>query len=297
MSEGFSNSVVGGQSTLIRQAIESANYIAGTSGWEITRAGAAEFNNAVIRGSLVAGGGLVLLNNGGLAIKSGNDDYEINSNAGFLARLIPDDGTIYELSDTGFFWRGPTPTVSGGHTIQHIGTMFASTIGATNGLQLETRLTNMSWGSNLPGLISLRSDSFDGVTHSSANLIAEDVHLTAATGGTVDHGDATFVDIPHRLTSTQTGMDYPAAQVFTASLTVTSATAALISVTYPAPFPSGATLFGHVNNQNPAGAATFWTGRWIPVDNTKCNIQVINMTNTAGTITSTFNISVFIVPS
>lgn len=51
---GFANSVVGGV-TLVRPAIRSPNYVAGVSGWSINITGDAEFNNAVIRGSLVIG--------------------------------------------------------------------------------------------------------------------------------------------------------------------------------------------------------------------------------------------------
>lgn len=52
---GFSNSVVGGL-TLVRPAIRSPNFVTGATGWTINADGSAEFNNAVIRGDLVAGG-------------------------------------------------------------------------------------------------------------------------------------------------------------------------------------------------------------------------------------------------
>jgi hypothetical protein len=48
---GFTDPVVGGV-TLIRSAIQSADYAAGVSGWKISRDGTAEFNNTTIRGSL-----------------------------------------------------------------------------------------------------------------------------------------------------------------------------------------------------------------------------------------------------
>lgn len=50
----FSNSVVGGV-TLVRPAIRSPNYAAGTVGWSINADGSAEFNNVVVRGSLIIG--------------------------------------------------------------------------------------------------------------------------------------------------------------------------------------------------------------------------------------------------
>lgn len=90
---GFNNPVVGGQSTLIRIAIQSANYVAATSGWRIAKDGSAEFNNAIIRGELDAGGGTVRLNAGGLHIEGSGKQFDINISAGFLARLSPDDGS------------------------------------------------------------------------------------------------------------------------------------------------------------------------------------------------------------
>lgn len=51
----FSNPVVGGVK-LIREAIQSPNYVTGVSGWTINRDGSAEFNNVTIRGSLVVTG-------------------------------------------------------------------------------------------------------------------------------------------------------------------------------------------------------------------------------------------------
>ncbi|OLE29613.1 MAG: hypothetical protein AUG44_03435 [Actinobacteria bacterium 13_1_20CM_3_71_11] len=51
----FSNSVVGGN-VLVRDAINSPNYVTGLSGWSIMRSGAAEFSDATIRGSLRVNG-------------------------------------------------------------------------------------------------------------------------------------------------------------------------------------------------------------------------------------------------
>lgn len=41
--------------TLVREAIESENYVANTSGWRISRDGDAEFSNALLRGNLEVG--------------------------------------------------------------------------------------------------------------------------------------------------------------------------------------------------------------------------------------------------
>jgi hypothetical protein len=48
---GFSNSILGGASKLIRAAIQSPNYVPATTGWTINKDGSAEFNNLTIRGT------------------------------------------------------------------------------------------------------------------------------------------------------------------------------------------------------------------------------------------------------
>jgi len=52
---GFNNPVIGGLEKLIREAIQSPNYVPGISGWTINRDGSVEFNNGIFRGTLQAG--------------------------------------------------------------------------------------------------------------------------------------------------------------------------------------------------------------------------------------------------
>lgn len=49
----FQNAVVGGGGELVRDVIRSRGYVAGASGWMISRDGSAEFNNVTVRGVLV----------------------------------------------------------------------------------------------------------------------------------------------------------------------------------------------------------------------------------------------------
>lgn len=49
---GFQSPIVGGSANLVRPAIQSPNYVAGTIGWIISKDGSAEFNGATIRGEL-----------------------------------------------------------------------------------------------------------------------------------------------------------------------------------------------------------------------------------------------------
>ena len=48
----FSNPIVGGAGSLVRQSIHSPDYVAGVSGWTINKDGTAEFNSTAIRGDL-----------------------------------------------------------------------------------------------------------------------------------------------------------------------------------------------------------------------------------------------------
>ncbi len=51
----FKNPILAG-TELIREAIESPNYVAGVSGWSINRDGTADFNDVTTRGTLIVGG-------------------------------------------------------------------------------------------------------------------------------------------------------------------------------------------------------------------------------------------------
>lgn len=55
MTMPFTNEVIGTNGVLIRNWLQSANYVSGVSGWQITKDGAAEFNNGTFRGSIEVG--------------------------------------------------------------------------------------------------------------------------------------------------------------------------------------------------------------------------------------------------
>jgi hypothetical protein len=60
---GFVNPILGGGGALVRPAMRSPNYVAGTSGWITNRAGNAEFNDLVLRG-MFAGNNYVVSEDG-----------------------------------------------------------------------------------------------------------------------------------------------------------------------------------------------------------------------------------------
>jgi hypothetical protein len=52
----FENPITGGQGALVRPAIKSPNYAAGTTGWTVNQDGTAEFNNVTVRGTVAVRG-------------------------------------------------------------------------------------------------------------------------------------------------------------------------------------------------------------------------------------------------
>lgn len=52
----FAHDIAGGQGNLIATAVQSPNFVSGSTGWQVRQDGSAEFNNIVIRGGTVVGG-------------------------------------------------------------------------------------------------------------------------------------------------------------------------------------------------------------------------------------------------
>lgn len=112
----FKNPILGANGTLIRNSMQSENYVSGVSGWQITRDGDAEFNSVIVRGRMLA--------------KSGNAEVEVTpgvpgvGNPGI--RFNPDvtnyvDGSIYTQSTGVDMGRmeihAPRPAAAGGATL------------------------------------------------------------------------------------------------------------------------------------------------------------------------------------
>lgn len=53
---GWQHAIAGGQGNLVAGSFQSPDFVTGVSGWQLTRAGHLEANDAVIRGGLVIGG-------------------------------------------------------------------------------------------------------------------------------------------------------------------------------------------------------------------------------------------------
>lgn len=177
---GFSNPILGGAATLIRAAIQSANYVAGSTGWVIGRDGSFDVNSGTFRGSVNIGG-VVLLNSAGLHIEKvgGSSQYDINVNAGFLTRNVPDNGQYTQMYPQSFSSEPQNPTPINGYTVSS-GKFYTQLVGST-----ETPLTNVTspgYGSNHTAVLGLYGQDFASATDNSK------VSLTASTV-TVRGGD------------------------------------------------------------------------------------------------------------
>ncbi len=116
----FNNPIVAGL-TLIRSAIKSPNYVAGTSGWSINRDGTLEANSAVIRGALSAAGGSLLVNDDGVTI-----DYTDVFNVRHTI-IMSDQGFSYTVNDLN------DPLITKSTTITPQGVSVSGTVdGGTN---------------------------------------------------------------------------------------------------------------------------------------------------------------------
>lgn len=205
---GFQSNVVAG-TVLVRSAIQSPNYVAGVSGWTINQDGSVEFNNAVIRGSIIAGG-KVRLDSGGVKVDGTIYQYDINFTGGFLARRIPDDGGYAQMNmlvadgliGGGVFFN-PTDPTPNGNTYSSAGAVYSSTapVGAVDAgytvirsptLTGKTNATLFMYGENsdstvgprfsMNGDFGLHGDlSVDGVGHKEYTKFPGPTNVTNST--------------------------------------------------------------------------------------------------------------------
>lgn len=104
----FNNDIAGGNGQLVRNWIQSVNYVAGVSGWRISKDGSAEFNNGTFRGSIEVGpnpGKHFFVNNPGTG-----DVVDIYDNGNNLVYSIDSNGSAASIG-VGF---PNTPTVTVG---------------------------------------------------------------------------------------------------------------------------------------------------------------------------------------
>lgn len=94
----FSNEVIGGNGVLIRNTLQSQNFVTGVSGWQITKSGNAEFNNGTFRGTLTSGtnpGAHVIIND------TDGTPLKIYDSSNFLIGYIDKFGVFASRQDIG----------------------------------------------------------------------------------------------------------------------------------------------------------------------------------------------------
>lgn len=104
----FNNEIVAGN-VLVREAIQSENYVAGSDGWKIAANGDAEFNNVTVRGELIAANGADYVKVSpnpvpGIDFMSGSVDVTAPARIGFNTSA----GTAFEI--TGPNYSGYSPS-------------------------------------------------------------------------------------------------------------------------------------------------------------------------------------------
>ena len=141
MAIEFDNPVTAGV-TLIREAIQSQNFVAGSAGWQIEADGDAEFNDVIIRGSTTTQGTLLFYTGtpavgnlfGSLSSSAGVDEF---GNA-YLAGI-----TVYDNSGSGLYTQlEPNGQMALGYTSQFDNPGLVSAF--FNGLMIASPYTNAS---------------------------------------------------------------------------------------------------------------------------------------------------------
>lgn len=278
----FSNPVVGG-STLVRNAIQSQDYVTGVSGWAIFRTGAAEFNNVTVRGNVIAGGGTVTLDSTGLRVAStlNTSEFLVNRSAGFVARNVPDNGGIALMTVGQALF---TPTTGNTGPNGGVWTTNARLISLTATLGAEDLpqmfVTSGAINSQAVSQIVLSGAGQGGVSKSF-------IQVTADT-----------VQIDHKMLNGDTSMFYVPMQAFTVNIAVlaTDTNVGLGATNYPLAFPAGRGVFGIANINSSAGATALWYVRFIPVSNTQYNLTV-SRPATGAASTLTIQVIAFVIPA
>jgi len=109
----WDNPIAAGDGSIIFPALKSPNFATGVSGWRIARDGSVEFNNAVIRGSVIAGNGVVTINSNGIEVVGTTYTYIIDKVSGFFAEFTASTGANSQLIPGVLFLQPDNPSVDG----------------------------------------------------------------------------------------------------------------------------------------------------------------------------------------
>lgn len=252
---------------LLRSAIQSPNYVTGSTGWAIFQNGDAEFSGTV---TINAGTGSVILNAGGIDIIGAAERYRIAKAGGFIASVIPDDGsfTLYKESIT-IRMQNPSPVGA---------TMLSAAIGCqfiNSGLVNEQPLYGItgpaySGKANASMFLYGQTNNDAGTDDTShVDVFARDINL-------VNDSVNGQISYSRNLVNLATNLVVSPSQFFNVVIAVIvgDTNVALGATNYPVSFPVGATVFGVANIASGAGATSLWYARFIPVSNTQFNVII-----------------------
>lgn len=99
---GFSDPVAAGE-VLVRQSLQSENYVAGVSGWRVGRNGDAEFNNVVARGDVTVGTPPKYIHIGLDGTPSNQPEVLVRSTDGFVSMRSVTGTPYIEIKQDGSF--------------------------------------------------------------------------------------------------------------------------------------------------------------------------------------------------
>lgn len=183
----FGNPIVAGN-TLIREAIQSPNFVTTLSGWRIGRDGSAEFNNIIVRGEFQAGvlpGSVITINDGGLEFVAVDQKANIDDNQGFIVQHTLDPPfTNYAQLDVvpngGQIVLGTPESTNVTHLIQpaqiYVQRLMVGTV-AVPSMSLQAPYVDLPVTRGYAG-IDLVSESSNGLEESHIDLIATEVRIT-----------------------------------------------------------------------------------------------------------------------
>lgn len=238
-------------------------------------------------GFVQAGGGVVQLDDSGISVQSngGNALYQVNRTGGFVASNIPDDGAKAQITSAGMFLTPEDPSPLGNAVDFAEWNVGYDNAGAANETPWS-RFNGVEYvGKSAPTIMMYGQRADDANPDSSTRMELDALHTV----------------VTHRLISDNTGMDYPAAQMFDTSINVVVGSTGVASgaINYPVAFPVGAGLFGFVNIRTGSANVRGWIPQWLNTSNSQYEIVMRNALagGAPATMNIPLNVAVFVVPS
>lgn len=281
----WADPIAAGDGSLVYPQIKSPDFQTGVSGWILRRDGSVEFSSAVIRGSLSAGGGTVVVNDLGITVTDNDStqQYAILRDGGFVARNNPDDGQHVQIFSGGIALTTPNPTPNG--NVPDFGILFQGNSSAGGVDRPFTTIHSNGVSGRDEAVITLWGEESDGTPP----------HIDLTTGS-----PAGYVDVSDRIVNNTTGLDFASSQLFSLNMVVPATAGgpqalALGNTNYPFAFPAGRTLMGDAQIQNANNQSTYWYARWLPVSVSQFNIFFFHPFGAPAGTTLNVNVRVWVI--